>query len=62
MNFADLRAQGFEVSLSEEGKLRLRAAPGVLIPQLKQATAEAKPRLLVHVPVHRNGATRGRAD
>lgn len=46
MNLADLRALGVEVSLSDEGQLRLRAAPGVLTPQLKQATAEAKPGLL----------------
>lgn len=46
MNLADLRALGVEVRLSEEGKLRLRAAPGVMTPQLWQATAEAKPRLL----------------
>lgn len=46
MNLAELHALGVEVSLGEEGKLRLRAAPGVLTPQLKQVTAEAKPRLL----------------
>lgn len=46
MNLADLRALAVEVSLTEDGDLRLRAAPGLLTPQLKQATAEAKPRLL----------------
>lgn len=46
MNLTDLRALGVEVRLGTEGNLRLRAAPGVLTPQLKQAIVEAKPRLL----------------
>lgn len=46
MNLADLRALNVDVSLSQEGKLRLRAAPGVLTAHLKQAIVEAKPRLL----------------
>ena len=53
MNPADLRALGVEVSLSGEGKVRLRAAPGVLTPQLKQAILEAKPRLLDELRGHR---------
>ncbi len=53
MNLADLRALGVEVSLNEEGKVRLRAAPGVLTPQLKQAIVEAKPRLLDELQRHR---------
>jgi len=53
VNPADLRALGVEVSLSEEGKVRLRAAPGVLTPQLKQAIVEAKPRLLDELRRHR---------
>lgn len=56
MNPADLRALGVEVSLSEEGKVRLRAAPGVLTPQLKQAIVEAKPRLLDELRRHRQEA------
>ena len=53
MNLADLRALGVEVSLNEEGKLRLRAAPGVLTPQLRQAIVEVKPRLLDELQRHR---------
>ena len=54
MNPADLRALGVEVSLSGEGKVRLRAAPGVLTPQLKQAIVEAKPLLLEELRGHRH--------
>lgn len=46
MNLADLHTLGVEVSLGMEGNVRLRAAPGVLTPQLKQAIVEAKPRLI----------------
>jgi len=56
VNPADLRALGVEVSLGEEGKVRLRAAPGVLTQQLKQAIVEAKPLLLDELRRHRQEA------
>jgi len=52
VNLTDLRALGVEVSLSEEGKVRLRAAPGVPTEQLKQAIVEAKPQLLDELRGH----------
>ena len=46
MNLADLHALGVEVSLGTEGNVRLRAAPGVLTPQIQRSIAEAKPGLI----------------
>jgi hypothetical protein len=54
MNLADLRDMGVEVRPGEKGKLRVRAAPGVLTEQLRQAIVEAKPRLLDELRGHRH--------
>ncbi len=49
MNMSELEAIGVEVSADAEGSLRIKAAAGLLTPDLLSAIAEAKPALLAEL-------------